>query len=56
MPGGLLKYLGGRMKPCLPVSGSSTVKLYLIPAPPLAQSSLPPEKISAFLMLNYSKS
>ena len=44
-----LALLAGKMKPYLPVSGSSMVYEYLMPAEPLAQSSLPPRKKEGFL-------
>ena len=44
----------GRMKPCLPLSVSSTVYAYLTPATPLAQSSDPPDARSVN-KINYIK-
>ena len=50
-----LALLAGKMKPYLPVSGSSMVYEYLMPAEPLAQSSLPPRIKKGILVLFLNK-
>ena len=49
-----LALLAGKMKPYLPVSGSSMVYEYFMPAEPLAQSSLPPRTKKEALLVYYN--